>query len=124
MTRFLIDTCILIDYMRDNSAAVKYLESLDKPPLVSSLTIAELYAGVREGNEKNVLDDIAQSLEVAPITTRIAQRGGLYRRDYHKQYGIDLVDALLAATAEEYKVILVTLNAKHFPMLDEVIVPY
>ena len=47
--RLLIDTDVLIDYLRDHAEAVSYLESLTEPLLISVITVAELYAGVREG---------------------------------------------------------------------------
>jgi predicted nucleic acid-binding protein len=37
---------------------------------------------------------------------------------------VGLADALIAATATQRQVPLVTLNRKHFPMLQDVIVPY
>jgi predicted nucleic acid-binding protein len=43
---FLIDTDVLIDYLRDETAAVSYLESLPPPLLISAISVAELYAGV------------------------------------------------------------------------------
>ena len=45
----LIDTNVLIDYLRDQADAVSYLESLAEQIFISAVTIAELYAGVREG---------------------------------------------------------------------------
>jgi predicted nucleic acid-binding protein len=35
-----------------------------------------------------------------------------------------LLDALIAATAKLHGVRLVTRNVRHFPMLDDVLVPY
>jgi predicted nucleic acid-binding protein len=49
--RLLIDTDVLIDYLRDRAEAVSYLEGLTESLLVSVITVAELYAGVREGAE-------------------------------------------------------------------------
>jgi predicted nucleic acid-binding protein len=37
---------------------------------------------------------------------------------------VGLADALIAATSTQRQVPLVTLNRKHFPMLQDVIVPY
>jgi predicted nucleic acid-binding protein len=54
----------------------------------------------------------------------LAVQGGLYRRDYGKSHNVGLADALIAATATQRRVPLVTLNRKHFPMLQDVIVPY
>jgi len=63
------------------------------------------------------------AFEIIPLDAEIAQKGGLYRRDYGPSHGVGLADALIAATAELQQARLVTLNAKHFPML-EVLVPY
>ena len=40
----LLDTDVLIDYLRNRIEAVNYLENLIEIPLVSSVTVAELYS--------------------------------------------------------------------------------
>ncbi|HEX4959915.1 MAG TPA: type II toxin-antitoxin system VapC family toxin [Thermoanaerobaculia bacterium] len=120
----LVDTDVLIDYLRGLPAAVDFLENLTEPLLISSMTVAELYAGVREGEEKQVLDLFVQAFEVVPVDDEIAIRGGLFRRDYRASHGTGLADALLAATASRRGAQLVTLNARHYPMLSDLKVPY
>jgi predicted nucleic acid-binding protein len=120
----LIDTDVLIDYLRGRSSAVSYLESLPEPPYLSAVTVAELYAGVREGGERDKLDELISALKVVPLDREISIRGGLYRRDYKASHNVGLIDALIAATAESVGARRVTLNRKHFPMLANVIVPY
>ncbi len=120
----LIDTDVLIDYLRDRAEAVSYLESVTDQMLVSAVTVAELYAGVREGKERAALDSFIKAFEVVPVDWEIAIKGGLYRRDYGKSHGTGLADAIVAATAEVRQAELVTLNKKHFPMLVTVNVPY
>lgn len=122
--RLLIDTDVLIDYLRENALAVDFLENLTQLLLISSVTVAELYAGVREGKERTALDNFIVVFEVVPIDEKIAKLGGLYRRDYGKSHGVGLPDALIAATANIKQAKLVTLNQKHFPMLTDVIIPY
>lgn len=120
----LIDTDVLIDYLTAREEAVAFLESQLLPMLISSITVAELYAGVREGKERVILDDFIEAFEVVPLTTDIAQKGGLYRRDYGKSHGVGLADSIIAATAEEKNITLVTLNQKHFPVITNLLVPY
>jgi predicted nucleic acid-binding protein len=120
----LIDTDVLIDYLRGDAQAVTYLEGLEGVQLLSAISVAELYAGVREGAERKALDEFVEAFERAPVDTAIASMGGLFRRDYGKSHGTGLADALIAATAEVRGASLVTLNEKHFPMLESVIVPY
>lgn len=58
------------------------------------------------------------------ISGEIAEKGGFYRRDFGPSHGVDLNDAIIAATAEVEAKSLVTLNRKHFPMLKNILVPY
>jgi len=120
----LLDTDILIDYLRGQVEAVAFLKKTRRHLLVSALTVAELHVGVREGSERQVLDDFLGLMEVVAVTPEIARLGGLWRRDYGKSHGTGLIDALIAATAEISGCTLATLNEKHFPMLEGVLVPY
>jgi len=120
----LIDTDVLIDYLRDQADAVNYIEDLTAPLLMSAITMAELYAGVCEGEERTKLDAFITAFELVPIDQAIALKGGLYRRDYKKSHNVGIADALIAATVEIRQATLVTLNKKHFPMVNTVIVPY
>jgi predicted nucleic acid-binding protein len=120
----LVDTCVLIDYFRGNPAAEVFLKGLVKPPFLSSLTVAELYAGVRDGKEHTLLDHLVQHTPVIPLNSEIAIKGGLYRRQYSKSHNVGIIDALLAASAEVKKLVLVTHNIKHFPMITNVYRPY
>lgn len=122
--KLLIDTDVLIDYLRGNYQAINYLEKLTELLFISSITVAELYAGVREGAERKALDIFICAFEIVPIDQEIAILGGLYRRDYGKSHGVGLADALIAATAQSKQAILVTLNQKHFNYLTKIIVPY
>jgi len=122
--RLLRDTDVLIDYLRGRAEAVSYMEGLTGQLLISAMTVAELHAGVREGEEREALDDFIASFEIVPVTEMIASIGGLNRRDYGKSHGVGLADAIIAATAEVEEADLVTLNKKHFPMLENIIVPY
>ncbi len=120
----LIDTDVVIDYLRGQIDAVTYIESLTNPLFLSVITVAELYSGVREGRERKALDGFLSAFKVLTFSETVAVQGGLYRREYAKSHGVGLADALIAATAEANDATLVTLNKKHFPMLTLVTVPY
>jgi predicted nucleic acid-binding protein len=122
--RLIIDTDVAIDYLRDRADAVAYLDNLTNEQLLSVVTVAELYSGVRDGDERTALDAFIGAFEVVPIETAIAVQGGLFRRDYFKSHNVGLADALIAATAVVRQANVVTLNKKHFPMLRQVVVPY
>lgn len=120
----LIDTDVAIDYLRGQADAVTYIESLSSSNLLSAITVAELFAGVRDGAERTALESFIRAFQVVPVDAAIAERGGLFRRDFGKSHGVGLADALIAASAEAHGATLVTLNAKHFPMVGTPLVPY
>ncbi len=120
----LVDTDVIIDYLRGRADAVSYLEGTIVPMLISTITVAELYSGVRDGQERVALDAFIAAFTLVVADENVAVKGGLYRRDYGKSHGVGLADALIAATAEIHGATLVTLNRKHFPMLASVVAPY
>jgi len=124
--QWVIDTDIIIDYLRGLSEAVHFLEKTLKESVcyLSAITVAELYVGVRDGKERQLLGNFFNAFEIISIDPQIACAGGLYRRDYGKSHGVGLADAIIAATVVQYQASLATLNKKHFPMLNNVWVPY
>ena len=66
-TQLLIDTDVLIDYLRDYSEAVSYMEARQEHLLVSVVVVAELYAGVREGEERARLERFLGSLVIRVV---------------------------------------------------------
>ena len=114
---FLIDTDVLVDFFRGYSKAVAYMNTNSSHIVLSSIVVAELYAGVKGKTELSVLENFVSLFRVIPVTSAIAKTGGLYKRDYGKSHGIGLADAIIAATCTIENVELKTLNIKHYPML-------
>jgi predicted nucleic acid-binding protein len=123
-TRLLLDTDLLVDYLRGREEAIEFLDARSETLLVSAVTVAELFAGVREGPERTALSTFLTAFEIVPVDREGAERGGLFRRDCGRSHGTGLADALIAAAAEQSRARLVTLNERHFPMLADVLVPY
>jgi predicted nucleic acid-binding protein len=115
----LIDTDILVDFLRGHNKAVAFVNAHSTRIILSTIVIAELYAGVKGDAEQAVLDNFVSLFRVIPVSSEIAKAGGLYRRDYGKSHGVGLADAILAATAEAEDAELKTLNTKHYPMLKD-----
>jgi predicted nucleic acid-binding protein len=122
--RLLLDTDVLVEYLRGRQTAVDYLESLTSDLCVSVISVAELFAGARDREEERSLKQFLLAFALLPVTEKVAQRGGLYRRDYGPSHGTGLADALIAATAEENGANLATFNRRHFPIVSRITVPY
>ncbi|MCZ6678348.1 MAG: type II toxin-antitoxin system VapC family toxin, partial [Candidatus Poribacteria bacterium] len=86
----------------------------------SVITKAELYAGLRSG-EETALMLLLDSMQELIIDGSIAEQGGKYRQLFLKSHQLQLADALIAATAKIAHAKLITLNTKHFPMTDIVV---
>jgi predicted nucleic acid-binding protein len=121
--RLLFDTDVIIDYLRREPQSIAYIEPLTEDILISAVTVAELHSGVREDERPN-LELFLSVLDVVPVDLEIAVEAGSMRLQYRKSHRIGLPDALIAATARRVGAPLVTLNQKHFPMLEHLIIPY
>ena len=113
----LLDTDVLVDFFRGYSKAVTFLNAYASRILLSSIVVAEVYAGVKGDAEQAALENFVSLFPVIPVTAEIAKAGGLYKRDYGKSHGVGLADAILAATCEIQNAELKTLNIKHYPMI-------
>jgi predicted nucleic acid-binding protein len=113
----LLDTDILVDFLRGHSKSIAFVKANSTRVILSTIVVAELYAGVKGDAEQDVLDDFISLFRIVPVSVNIAKAGGLYKRDYGKSHGVGLADAILAATAEAADAELKTLNVKHYPML-------
>ena len=123
MTSFLVDTDVLIDFLRGYAPAVQWMGERRNQPLVSVITIAELRAGMRAG-EESALETLFDALVAIPVDERIAGCAGDLRREFGPSHGTGLADALIAASSIMNKARLVTLNAKHYPMMKGLLQPY
>lgn len=113
----LLDTDILVDFLRGYSKAVTFVHANSFRIILSSIVVAELYAGVKGDAELTALENFVSLFRIIPVTSEIAKAGGLYKRDYGKSHGVGLADAIIAATCEVENAELKTLNIKHYPML-------
>ena len=118
---FLVDTDILIDYLRGRPTAIRFVTDHADRVIVSVMSVAELHAGVRgqaRDSEQLALANFLELFPIVPVSAGIAKAGGLYRRDYAESHGVGLADGVIAATAVSSDAALKTLNIKHYPMFE------
>jgi len=112
----LLDTNIVIEFLRKIPIAVAWFHGLDERPAISAISLLELYAGARSQRDERDIVTVRQLLICLPINEAIGERAGALMRHYGKSHGMDIPDVLIAATAEHHGLRLATLNVKHFPM--------
>jgi len=111
------DTEVLVDFFTGHAKGVAFVNTHAFRIILSSIIVAELFAGVKGRDEQTALEDFVSLFHVAPVTAEIARAAGLYKRDYGAAHGVGLADAVIAATALSEKASLKTLNIRHYPMI-------
>lgn len=127
----LFDTCILIDILRRNVDALAFFDAANQSVqdgkyddvAISVVTVQELYAGIRQGEEP-VTERLLSAFQVIDVDTPIARQSGDYLRQYFRSHGVQSNDSLIAATAAVTDAALATCNLKHFPMFPDLQRPY
>lgn len=119
MPTYLLDTTVIIDVLngkRNRHLLLKELLKQGHLLACCSINVTEVYAGMRP-KEEAATDALLQSLDYYEVTWDIARQAGLLRRDYaRKGVTLALADATIAAVALFHHLVLVTDNAKHFPI--------
>jgi hypothetical protein len=122
----LVDTSVLIDYLRGHTGAAELLERerAEAPLHASEITGLETLAGMRPREEEPTRLLLA-TLIWHPVDAEIAEdAGALGRRWLPSHQAIDGADLAIAATALRTGARLLTRNVRHFPMFPELQAPY
>ena len=111
----LIDSDVLIWDTRGHPEAKARLVQIN-PWRISTITYMELAQGCRDNAELQRLKRglALQQTEIIPITAEISRRAMALIDTHALPAGLRLADALIAATAIEHQLSLLTGNIKHF----------
>jgi predicted nucleic acid-binding protein len=112
----LVDTDVLVDFLRGRQAAVDWVTREAGEIAMSVIVLAELLAGARGEEEQRALAQLASLFPVLEVSADVAREGGILKQRYGPSHGMGLADALIAATAEIHGLKLAALNVRHYPM--------
>lgn len=114
MNKVLVDTSVVIDFLRQKEKLNTWYYQLAPQNIVLSiLSQAELYSGKNvwtNPKAKKTLKTFLSGIELLNINSAIVQNAGKIRA----KFGTHLIDALIASTALEYQLPIATLNTKDF----------
>jgi predicted nucleic acid-binding protein len=115
----LTDTDILIDAARGRPDAVGFLSAQRAGTGVSISIISsmELVAGCRDAAELRQIQRFLRQVASLPVSTSISQSAYQLMEAYSLSHGLQIPDALIAATALENGLVLFTKNVRHFQMI-------
>jgi hypothetical protein len=135
---FLLDTNVVSEWLKPvpNSGVVRWTESTDEDRVfLSVISLAELRYGIDRmavGRRQRRLEEwLGHELplrfegRILPVDPAVADAcGRIVRRSELRGRPIEAMDAFLAATAEVYRLTLVTRNTSDFAVLEEVLNPW
>jgi predicted nucleic acid-binding protein len=116
----LIDTDVLIWYMKGNPNAYKAIEN-SKHFFISVVTYMELVQGMRDKNELNNLRRALHvwGSKILYISEEISVKAMFFVEQHFLSHSIQLADALIGATAISHGLPILTGNDKHYKILKD-----
>jgi predicted nucleic acid-binding protein len=122
--RVYIDSDVLIWHLRGETPATNLLKGFAMNPetelWIGAMQRAEVVFFMRPEEEPATLSFLSQ-FQTQAVTQDIVDRAGAFYRQWHRSHGVDVNDALLAATAAKTGGKIITQNLKHYPMPDIVV---
>ena len=111
----LVDTDVLIWHLRGLPKATQRLDQMQKLT-ISAITYLELLQGMRNRAEMVAVQKslTLRQAERLPLTPAITERAIALMESLSLSHGLQLGDALIAATALEHGLSILTANTKHF----------
>lgn len=117
--RLMLDTSVLIDVLRgrkDRRLLLRRLVGEGHSLSTTVLNVAELYAGMRAGEEVRT-EEFLDALECVELRSSAARLAGQLKSAWQKRgRTLTLSDTIIAAVAIEQQCVLLTDNRKDFPM--------
>ena len=116
----LLDTDIVIDFLRRRNYARKLLENWAEEGLlaISTLTHLEIYQGIK-AVEEGVTNAFLDGLTSVNVDVAIARRAGKMLGELRsKGVTVGIADSIIAATALQLGAPLLTNNVEHYPFTD------
>jgi predicted nucleic acid-binding protein len=117
----LIDTSIIIDYLRkQNKEKTLFWKIINNSKCyISTITVFELYSGVKENKYIEALDMVLSHLEVLDFNAEQAKAASnIFRSLKAKNKLIEFRDIFIASCAIATDMPIATLNTKHFERID------
>ena len=119
--RILIDTSIIIDYLRKvNKSKTLFWKLVNQYDcLISSVTVFELYSGAKSLEHKKDVKTVLSFLDIVSFdSTQAKLSADIFQTLKQKNNLIEFRDIFIASCAVFKKVPLATFNEKHFVRID------
>lgn len=117
----LIDTDVLIWYMKGNRKAYEVIEETDQF-FISVVTYIELVKGMRNKQELVLLRKALKkwNSKLLYINEEISIKAMFYIEQHYLSHSMQLADAMIGATAVTHGIPILTGNDKHYKNVNEI----
>ena len=114
----LVDSNLIIDSLNDDPDAKKELIQIGSNNIIiSTVTEWEILRGALNKAELKKFSKYLKRFNILQIDKLTSQQAGILLKTYHLSHGLDIPDALIAATAMRHKLKLRTNNRKDFAFI-------
>jgi predicted nucleic acid-binding protein len=118
MSKIICDTNIVIELFRENAKTIHQLNEIgDENILLCSITNMELIRGIRNKMDLQILEKKLSSFNVLHFDTQCSFLAMNLISKFHLSHGLEIPDAIIAATAMNYSIPLFTYNTKDFKFI-------
>ena len=115
----ILDTNIIIELFKGNVETKELLKKVDEKEFaISVITSMELYYGAINKRELNKIKKFLEKFNLLTINEEISKIALDLIEKYSKSHGLDIPDALIAATSLYYEIPLLTYNKKDFRYIE------
>ena len=115
----LCDTNVIIEILKGDEKTIKVIEKIGLENIaVSSVTVMELYFGALNKRELSKIKKHLKALNTVHFDNDISELAVSMIESYSKSHGLQIPDAIIAATALSFEMKLFTLNLKDFKYID------
>jgi predicted nucleic acid-binding protein len=119
MTRFLLDTDVLIDFSNGHEPGLSFVcRAVDDGDElgVTAINLCEFWSGLTD-QQRLAWEEFFEPLEYWVISPTAAKQAGRWRYDFARRgRQLPTTDTLIASVAQEQQAVIVTKSGRDFPM--------
>jgi tRNA(fMet)-specific endonuclease VapC len=111
----LLDTCIIIEYLKRNPEVIKEIDKITFGNIcINDIILMELYKGAKNKSDLKFISNELKNIAILDINQPIIGLAKNIIEKYSLSHNIHIVDAVIAASALIYNIEIYTYNKKDF----------
>ena len=117
----LADTCILIDYIKENKNTINFINEIEKKSIcINSIIKMEVLSGALNKKELKQIKIKLRHLKILPIDQEVLNIATDIIENFTLSHNAKIQDSIIAATALIYDIELFTYNTKDFKYIPNI----